>query len=250
MIHVNISEELRGIAPQYCGAFIEARVQNSPTSEALWEEIARLTQELRTHYDPTTVKERDGIRETRAAYRAAGKDPSRYRPACEQLCRRVLQGKDLYSIETLVDLGNAVSMRSGYTVAVVDRDKISGESITLGIGREGEAYEAIGRGPLNIHRMPVFRDETGGFATPTSDHVRTQCSADTTRVLIIINGYDGNAGRVDEAVQYALSLLRSYACAQDEEILQKRHRKVAVIQNIPYLCPRNLLYQPIKTRQV
>lgn len=215
MLKINISQELLSIAPQYRGAFIEASVTNSPTSEALWKEIERLTDELRRDFDTTTIKERAGIRQTRAAYRAAGKDPSRYRPACEQLCRRVLQGKELYSIDTLVDLGNAISMQSGYTVAVVDRDKIKGDSITLGIGREGEPYEAIGRGPLNIHQLPVFRDETGGFATPTSDHVRTQCDAETRNVLIIINGYDGDAARVDEAVRYALQLITDFAQATD-----------------------------------
>lgn len=217
MINVEISAEFRAVAPDYHGAFIEATVQNCPTPPELWGEIEQLGEELRAHYDTTTYKERPGVCETRAAYRAAGKDPSRYRPSCEQLGRRILQGKELYSIDALVDLGNAVSLKSGYSVAVVDSDKIAGELITLGIGREGEDYEGIGRGPLNIHRMPVFRDSIGGFATPTSDHVRTRCSMDTTHVLLIINGYDGDDARLKEATAYTVRLLEQFLDATEVE---------------------------------
>ncbi|MBQ7634589.1 MAG: hypothetical protein IJS89_03350 [Bacteroidaceae bacterium] len=215
MIDVAISPELRCAAPHYRGAFIEAQVENMPTSPELWQEISTICDWLREEYDTTSLKERPGIRATRAAYRAAGKDPSRYRPACEQLCRRVLQGKALYSISTLVDVGNAISMRSGYMVGVLDRDKIVGNRLSLGIGRPEEAYEGIGRGPLNIAFMPVFRDEVGAVATPTSDHVRTQCGPDTKHVLVIINGYDGNEASLHDAADYARGLLERFAQAQD-----------------------------------
>ena len=139
-----------------------------------------------------------------------GKDPSRYRPSCEQLARRVLQGKELYSIDLLVDLGNLISLASGYSVGVLDRDKLEGDTIELGIGREGEQYEGIGRGPLNIASMPVYRDARGAFATPTSDSVRTMCSAATRNVLIIINGYDGDTAAVEAAAARTGRLLREY----------------------------------------
>lgn len=214
-MNIVVSDELRAIAPQYVGAAIEADVTNAPTQPELWAEITRLTQELRASFDTTSIKERAGVKATRAAYKAAGKDPSRYRPSCEQLCRRVLQGKELYTIDALVDLGNAVSMMCGYTVAVLDRDKIQGDTLTLGIGREGEPYEAIGRGSLNIACMPVFRDAEGGIATPTSDNVRTQCDMGTKRVLVIINGYDGRRESLDDAAAYAADMLSRYAMAKN-----------------------------------
>lgn len=219
MLSIVVSPELLALVPHYRGCAITAHVQNSSTSAQLWAEVERLSADLREHYDTTTIKERDGIRETRAAYRAIGKDPSRYRPSCEQLCRRILQGKDLYSIDTLVDLGNAVSIWSGYSTAVVDRSKLSGDTITLGIGREGEPYEAIGRGVLNIHQLPVFRDAIGAFATPTSDSVRTECESTTTDVLLIINAYDGSVSRLQAATDYALDLLRRFAHVEDTIII-------------------------------
>ena len=37
--------------------------------------------------------------------------------------------------------------------------------MTLGVGREGEPFEGIGRGELNIAHMPVYRDAVGGVGT-------------------------------------------------------------------------------------
>ncbi len=42
-----------------------------------------------------------------------GKDPNRHRPSPESLCRRILREMDLYEINTVVDLINLVSIRSG-----------------------------------------------------------------------------------------------------------------------------------------
>ncbi len=45
---------------------------------------------------------------TRAAFRALGKDPSRYRPSSEALLRRVAQGKPPFAVNSLVDANNPV----------------------------------------------------------------------------------------------------------------------------------------------
>lgn len=211
MFNIIIEDNFRKFVPSYIVGIIEASVVNKPTSSLLMDEIRLCVNNIRKQYNVDTIKERSGIKATRLAYKNMGKDPSRYRPSCEQLCRRVLQGKELYFIDTLVDIGNLVSMESGYSVAVVDSDKISEELICLGIGKEQEPYEAIGRGVLNIANMPVWRDNLGGFATPTSDSVRTMCSAETKNILIIINGYDGNVDALSHAVDRTIYLLSQYA---------------------------------------
>ena len=150
------------------------------------------------------------IQATREAYKRCGKDPSRYRPSAEALCRRILKGSPLYQIDTLVDLINVVSIASGYSIGGFDADKIEGDTLTLGIGRAGEPYEGIGRGELNIEGMPVYRDARGGIGTPTSDNERTKLTLQTTRLLTIINGYSGEEG-LREAGDYMQELLRRYA---------------------------------------
>ena len=150
------------------------------------------------------------IAATRSVYKACGKDPSRYRPASEALIRRMLQGKELYQIDTLVDLINLASIAFGYSIGGFDADKFVGDTLTLGIGREGEPYEGIGRGMINIHGLPVYRDAQGGVGTPTSDNERTKIDINTRHLLVLINGYDGNRDRVAENAQYILDLLSKY----------------------------------------
>ena len=215
-MQITISKTFHDVCPNFIGGAILAEVKNSATTPELWAEIEHIANMLRNNYTTDTIKEQSGIAATREAYRRAGKDPSRYRPACEQLARRILQGKDLYSIDQLVDFGNLVSLYCGYSTAMLDAEKILGENITLGIGTSGEPYEGIGRGVLNIENLPVYRDEDGGFATPTSDSVRTMISADTTHILLLINGYDGNEERLTDALNYAYEGLKRFVEVKGE----------------------------------
>ena len=82
-------------------------------------------------YTPDTIKDHPGIAATRTAYKACGKDPSRYRPASEQLARRILQGKSLYSVDTLVDLGNLVSIAAGYPTGLLAASPTSDSTRTM-----------------------------------------------------------------------------------------------------------------------
>lgn len=219
MLTIHPTEAFQAVCPAFAGAALCATVTNPATSEDLWREITEHIARLRAAFTPETIKQRSGIAATRAAYKAAGKDPSRYRPACEQLARRVLQGKDLYSVSTLVDLVNLASLFSGYSTAALDADKISGNRIELDLGRAGEPYEAIGRGVLNIENLPVYRDETGAFATPTSDSTRTMLSPGTQRLVVLINGYDGDRQNLADTVDYTADLLQRYASGVVENII-------------------------------
>ena len=113
MLSIVQSPDFSARVPHFLGVAIEAHVLNSPTSPALWEEMLQAGKTIVARYTPDTIKDHPGIAATRTAYKACGKDPSRYRPASEQLARRILQGKSLYSVDTLVDLGNLVSIAAG-----------------------------------------------------------------------------------------------------------------------------------------
>ena len=209
-MNISVSEELKKLCPEFKGAAVEAWVTNTPYSEGLWQEIESFTEELRAESDVDACKEQYAIAATRTAYRRCGKDPSRYRPSAEALRRRLLRGIQLYQIDTLVDIINLVSLRSGFSIGGFDADKIQGNQLVLGIGREGEPYEGIGRGILNIEGLPVYRDAIGGIGTPTSDHERTKMDLETVHLLAIINGYSGEQG-LQEAAEFTLDLLRKYA---------------------------------------
>jgi len=210
-MHIIVSQEIETVCPVFVGAAVEAKVVNTPYSKELWDEIHAQEDRFRQELTTESLKDLPSIAATRRVYKACGKDPSRYRPASEQLIRRMLQGKELYQIDTLVDLINLASIAYGYSIGGFDADKFVGDTLTLGVGREGEPYEGIGRGMLNIAGLPVYRDAGGGVGTPTSDHERTKMTLGTTHLVVLINGYDGNEQRVAENAHFIQELLRKYA---------------------------------------
>ena len=209
-----VSNEIESVCPEFVGACVEAQVVNSQFCEELWKEIEAMGERFRKELTTESLKELESIAATRRVYRACGKDPSRYRPASEALIRRMLQGKNLYQCDTLVDLVNLASIAFGYSIGGFDADKFVGDTLTLGIGKEGEPYEGIGRGMLNIAGLPVYRDVMGGVGTPTSDNERTKMTLETRHLVVLINGYDGNEMRVRQNAEYIQQLLRKY-CQSD-----------------------------------
>ncbi len=211
MVEIHISEEIRHICPDFVGAAIETQITNSAYSDLLWKEIHAFQTGYRQRFTLESLKEMPAIQATRNIYKRCGKDPSRYRPSSEALIRRMLKGQDLYQVNTVVDLINLASIAYGYSIGGFDADEIKGNSLTLGIGRPGEPYEGIGRGMLNIEGLPVYRDAEGGIGTPTSDHERTKLTLESTRLLVLINGYDGNRQHVYDCVTFTQELLKRYA---------------------------------------
>jgi len=210
MLKIEVSGEIKNVCPVFSGIAILAKVKNSPHNEKLWEEINILTSKYKHTHKLDNIKDNPAIAATRTTYRRLGKDPNRYRPSSEALCRRIIRDLHLYRIDTLVDLINLVSIKTGYSIGGFDADKIQGNILTLGVGKADEPYEAIGRGTMNIEGLPVYRDAMGGIGTPTSDHERTKISLSTTNFLAIINGYNGEDG-LTAAALYMQESLREYA---------------------------------------
>lgn len=217
MIQISISDQIRAAAPDLYVIQFEADVRNPQTSDALWQILLDEEAAVKRTYAISDIAHRPGIAATRSAYKALGKDPNRYRPSSEALCRRAVQGKGLYRITTLVDIINILSLRSGYSIGGFDRDMIAGGVIVLGVGMKDEPYQAIGRGQLNIESLPVYRDEVGGIGTPTSDVDRTKLTEGTKRLLMTVNVY-GTEMPDGDFISLAWQLLADYASAENIEI--------------------------------
>lgn len=218
MFTITVSQEIKRACPAFAGAALYAEVKNSAFCEGLWKEIGAFSQELTTTTQMDDIKRHPAIAATREVYKRCGKDPGRYRPSAEALRRRLMRGIPLYQIDTLVDLVNLVSLRTGYSIGGFDADKIQGTTLELGIGRAEEPFEGIGRGVLNIEGLPVYRDAIGGIGTPTSDDERTKMGLETIHILALINGYSGKEG-VAEAASMMQQLLKAYACSDGGQVL-------------------------------
>lgn len=216
MIQISLSEEIIKECPDLHLVALSCQLKNTQSDDNLWEQIAAIEEKIRTEIKLEEINKFPPIFATRQAYKRLGKDPNRYRPSSEALRRRILRGLPLYRIDTLVDIVNLVSIQSGFSIGGFDLDKIEGDELILGVGREGEIYRGIGRGELNIEGLPVYRDKKGGVGTPTSDEERTKIDIHTTHFLMIINGYSGKDGLLESA-QNAIKLLEEYVSAEKIE---------------------------------
>ena len=207
---INLSEKIKVTAPNLRVLQIEAEVSNPPTSDNLWHEIEIVCEELKNNFKLEELNKRPSIAATRAAYKALGKDPNRYRPSAEALGRRIINGKGIYRLTTLIDVINLISIKTGYSIGGFDADKIQGDSLTLDAGTAEDVFNAIGRGVLNIEGLPVYRDDMGGIGTPTSDEERTKLTPSSTRLLMLVNIY-GEENSPEETEAMAKKLLTQYA---------------------------------------
>jgi DNA/RNA-binding domain of Phe-tRNA-synthetase-like protein len=210
---IKISDVIKKSCPDLILGNLNCSIVNSTTDESLWKEIELEIKKIKNDFKIEDINKRIEIKATRDAYKKLGKDPNRYRPSAEALCRRIVREIPIYRVNTLVDIINLVSIRSGFSIGAFDMHKIKGDLI-LDVGRSDDEFEAIGRGIMNIEGLPVYRDETGGIGTPTSDCDRTKITLETTSILIIINAYSGKTGLV-ETVDHCVGLLKKYASADN-----------------------------------
>ena len=215
MRDVTISEELREKAPDAHLGVLSASVVATEHDEGLWIEIDARVASLETMLAATEIATIPEIAATRRAYKALGKDPSRYRPSAEALLRRIAQGKGLYRVSTVVDANNLVSLETFHSIGLYDVRYVSGP-VVFRPGRAGESYEGIAKGEINLDGLPVFADDEGPFGNPSSDSARTRVREDTTEVLMAIVAFAG-AARLDAALARAAELLGRYASATGVE---------------------------------
>ncbi|MFO0931149.1 MAG: phenylalanine--tRNA ligase beta subunit-related protein [Planctomycetota bacterium] len=181
---ITLAEGLRGRLALGCLAFDGLTVGDA--DDALREEGDRLEAALRAQWGgETSPSEIPALKPVRDLYRALGLDPTKTRPASEALLRRVLQGRPLYRVNSLVDAMNLCSLTTLVPFGVYDRARIVAP-VMLRFGSVGEGYEGIGRGRVGVEGKPVLVDRDGPFGNPTADSLRTSVGHGTTKALVVL----------------------------------------------------------------
>jgi DNA/RNA-binding domain of Phe-tRNA-synthetase-like protein len=213
---VTIDEELKAKCPKTALGCVTAHVEAPASPAALVEELRACEQQLLRLPEPRAVLDSSQILTTRAAYKALGKDPARYRGSAEALLRRIMAGKGLPQINAVVDIINVVSVESRLPVGLYDLAHVSGE-IVFRAGRAGETYKGIGKYDLNLEGLPVFCDALGPHGSPTSDSERTMVTGQTKHVLAIIISFAGDDS-LQRWMQRMTTLFLKYASGQDVRV--------------------------------
>lgn len=125
------------------------------------------------------------VQSVREMYRRIGLDPTRTRPSNEALLRRVRRGDPFPRVNGLVDAVNVCSLECQLPYGVYDRAALAG-SITLRLGRDGEAYGGIRKDTVHVAGRVTVADEFGPFGNPTSDSARAMVTGPTRDALVIV----------------------------------------------------------------
>ena len=212
-MQISIDPELKKTCARTALGSVQARVEASASPAGLIEELNARDAEIQKLPFPRGVLASPQVEATRAAYRALGKDPARYRNSAEALLRRVVGGKGLPQINAVVDVINLVSVESRLPVALYDLGHVVG-GIVFRAGRAGETYKGIGKYDLNLEGLPLFADTVGPHGSATSDSERTMVTAETKEILAIIVSFSG-AENLDRWTQRLGALLRQYAAGTE-----------------------------------
>ena len=209
-----IDRDMKRIWPAARVGCIQYMADVEKKNEELWaylkKEVFKRVKDAVFDYG---VSEIPNVRESRTAYKAFGKDPSRYRVSSEALIRRIAQGKGLYEVNTVVDVNNLISIQSGFSVGSYDAGKI-GEELVFRVGRDSETYKGIGKDEIKIDGLPVLADDKGAIGSSTSDSERAMITADAAEVLTLIYSFSENQD-LERAMEYGKEYLEKYAGAKD-----------------------------------
>src|ERR1700719_3748466 len=208
-VHVAIDDEQKKKCPRVALGCVTAEVRAGETPEALSEELKSSEDQILRLPEPRAVLECAPVLSTRAAYKALGKDPARYRGSAEALLRRVIANKGLPRINAVVDVINLVSVESRLPVGLYDLTGVNGD-IVFRAGRAGETYKGIGKYDLNLEGLPLFADATGPHGSATSDSERTMVTAATKQIIALIVSFGGQES-LERWTQRLGTLLQQYA---------------------------------------
>ena len=184
--------------PSIVGGVIHALgLRNASSPEALVRAFASEQATVRARIGETPLSELATLAAWRRAFRAFGVDPTAYRSAAEALLRRLAKQGSIPAINSLVDVGNLVSIRYGLPVAVFDLRQATG-TITVQVATGKELFTDLGSG--NVEQPEpgevIFVDEAGlVFARRWCWRQSAESASreSTTDVLVTVEGHHEDA---------------------------------------------------------
>jgi DNA/RNA-binding domain of Phe-tRNA-synthetase-like protein len=165
---------------------------------------------------PAPLTSDDQVREAvRALLRHGGFKPTgRSKPASEYLLKAKRE-QNLTSINRCVDICNAVSLRSGLPISVIDLDRAR-EPLRIGLAPQGASYVFNASGQtIDLGGLLCLFDADGPCACAVKDAQRIKTNGQTRRTLSIVWGTTALPGRTRATAEWYRKLLDEGGCATE-----------------------------------
>ena len=179
-----------------------------------------IIKQVRREYDLDAVKDQPTFRSYRSFFWRIGIDPTKNRPAAEALIRRILAGKNLPCINTLVDAYNLASIKGRIALATFDADKLEG-NLLMRFAEEGKQFYGIGmEKPLVLKGGEiVVSDEEKLIAVyPYRDADNTKVTEKTENVSIVVCRVPGiNEKTLENASRITLDYINRFCDGENRK---------------------------------
>jgi DNA/RNA-binding domain of Phe-tRNA-synthetase-like protein len=188
---------------------------NGPSSTELLDEHRAEQQAASDRLNATAISDLPSIAAWRRAFTRFGAKPTQHRNAAEALLRRLAKHGDIPTINTLVDIGNLVSIRYTLPVAVFDLAGVAG-SITVRFATGAELFTDLGS-TASVSPDPgevIFVDSNNVVSARRwcwRQSAQSAISATTVDALVVVEGHhDTASGDVESALTDLTWLLASH----------------------------------------
>ena len=184
--------------PTVIGGVIHATgVRNGPATPELASAFASEQAAAIARIGDTPLSEIPSLAAWRRAFRAFGVDPTTYRSAAEALLRRLTKQGSIPSINTLVDIGNLVSICYALPVAVFDQASVTGRT-TVRFATGAESFLDLGSGERQVPDPGevIFVDDAGSVSARRwcwRQSARSAAGATTSEILVTVEGHHPGA---------------------------------------------------------
>ncbi len=169
--------------------------------------------EVQKAYDLDSLRDTNIFRVYRDFFWRVGIDPTKIRPASEALVRRILAGKPIPSINTLVDAYNLASIKTEIGIAAFDRDKLEGE-LLLRYARAGEIFRGIGwEDSKGLQGGEIVASDTRKLVAiyPYRDADDSKITLQTKHVRLLICGVPGiEEQKLNEAAKVTIDYITRF----------------------------------------
>ena len=188
---------------------------NGPSPPDLLDEYRAEQRAASERLEATAMSDLPSIAAWRRAFTRFGVKPTQHRNAAEALLRRLARLGDIPTINTLVDIGNLVSIRYAMPVAVLDQKNVAG-STTVRFATGVETFTDLGS-TESVHPDPgevIFVDEDGVVSARRwcwRQSAQSATGTTTVGALIVVEGHHDTARRdAESALADLTSLLASH----------------------------------------
>ena len=197
-------EVFRNIAGLNIGVLILNNVCNTTdVSEFVSSEYAIQSEEVRTKFDGVELAEYPVIKNWRAIYKGFGEKKAR--SSVESLIRRVVNGKDLYNINPLVDIYNLASLKFEMPCGGEDLEAMESD-LELTYATGNEVFIPLGESEQENPKEGEIIYRSGNTVVCRNFNYResdiTKLTEKTSKVIIVFEDFSGNKDNMESALKW------------------------------------------------